>query len=92
MLFKKVIFRERVLHPHAEGIPPLLLAELPNIEADEGTGAPDGGGGGNSAVGSLMPIFLLTTSKVLSIFLRAHSMSSWWEIIPLVVHDTESLA
>ena len=30
-----------------------------------------GGGGGGSAVGSSMPIFLLTTSKVLSIFLLA---------------------
>jgi hypothetical protein len=55
------------LHPHAEGISP---AELPSVEADEGAGPPNSGGGGG-AVGPSMLIFLLTASKVLSIFLRA---------------------
>ena len=54
---------------HAEGIPPPPLpVELPRADVDDCGGAPEGGGGGGGAVGSSMPIFLLTTSKVLSIF------------------------
>lgn len=30
--------------PHAKGIPPPPAVELPNVEAEEGAGAPDGGG------------------------------------------------
>lgn len=53
---KKVIF-------HADGIllPPPLPTELPSFETNEGVGPPRGNNG---------PTFDLTTSEVLSIFLR----------------------
>ena len=78
--FKKKghIFRDCCALTHADGIPPPapLPVELPRVDADDGGGAPDGGGGGGGMVGSSMPIFLLTTSNVLSIFLLAPSAAT----------------
>ena len=81
---------------HAEGIPPPPPpppppVELSRVDVDDGSGAPDGGGGGGNAAGSSMPIFLLTTSKVLSIFLLAPERGNALRLERLLVHEDHFL-
>ena len=81
---KKKIFFSPLKNHHVEGNPPppvpteLKVVDAADADPVGGGGGPpeDGGGGGRSALGSSIPIFLLTTSNILSIFLRAPSAAT----------------